>query len=182
MRAVKICLAMVLLLLALPAQLQTQTDIAAARRFVQGFYRWYEGVVQAEHRGPAWAVAVQQKPALFSPQLLGALRDDLAAQAKAEGELVGLDTDPFLNAQDPEGAYALGKVTRHGSHLHIAIHGIRDGKKDASPAVIAEVAPYRDSWRFVNFRLPQGDDLLGTLAALRRERHMNGQPSTTLSQ
>jgi hypothetical protein len=36
----------------------------------------------------------------FSPELASKLKEDLAAQEKSPGEIVGLDFDPFLNAQD----------------------------------------------------------------------------------
>jgi hypothetical protein len=49
----------------------------------------------------AWNLAIKTKSSVFSPQLALALKEDSAAQAKAEGEIVGLDFDPFLNSQDP---------------------------------------------------------------------------------
>lgn len=69
-------------------------DAAQAGAFVQSFYDWY---VKAEIDSDA---ALKKKPAYFSPELTKALKADAVAAAKSPGDIVGLDFDPFLNAQD----------------------------------------------------------------------------------
>jgi hypothetical protein len=95
------------LLLLLPfgvhAQVQrVQPTPESVRGFVQGFYDWYVPKALDHKIFRAWDLALKTKSSVFSPELAQALREDSAAQDKAEkGELVGLDFDPFLNSQDP---------------------------------------------------------------------------------
>jgi hypothetical protein len=72
-------------------------DTAAAAAFVRAFYASYTP------RGVASGLAatdslLRERPALFTPELLAALRQDAAARAAAKGEIDGLDADPFLAA------------------------------------------------------------------------------------
>ena len=99
-----------LALLCLPALSQEPRRDDPARSFVQTFYGWYAPMAAKATRGPAFALAIQRKPACFSPQLLQALADDAAAQAKVSDDVVGLDFDPFLYSQDPSKGFVLGPV------------------------------------------------------------------------
>jgi hypothetical protein len=89
------------LFLALPYALNAQAKDAqktpaSLRGFVQGFYDWYVPKALGDNAGPAWDLVLRSRSSDLSPQLVQALREDLTAQAKAKGEIVGLDFDPFL--------------------------------------------------------------------------------------
>src|SRR5579872_3330643 len=70
-------------------------ESASCRRFVQAFYDWYLPVSQKQLKEPASNLAWRQKPAMFAPDLVRALKADADAQARAKGDIVGLDFDPF---------------------------------------------------------------------------------------
>src|ERR1700679_2038530 len=80
-------------------------DKESARVFVQKFYDWYNALSNAETPDkndvvPAETVALNKKADYFDVPLRAAIIEDQNAQAKVPGEIVGLDSDPFLNAQD----------------------------------------------------------------------------------
>jgi len=62
--------------------------------FVQNFYDWYE------KSQASYTDAITKKPEWFDGPLLAAFRNDAAIQAKAVGEIDGLDYDPFGFGQD----------------------------------------------------------------------------------
>jgi hypothetical protein len=163
-----------LLLLALPGALCAQTA-GAPRDFVQGFYNWYIPVALKDNATPAWNLALKSKSSAFSPQLLNALREDSAAQAKAVGDIVGIDFDPFLGSQDPSNRYDVGKIIQNGDAYRVEIYGARSGKKRATPDVIADVLQKDGRWMFVNFHYPDGSDLTSVLKTLRDERQKSPQ-------
>lgn len=143
----------------------------AVRGFVQGFYNWYVPEALKTQDEPVWNVALKYKPSAFSPALLRALKEDSEAQAKANGEIVGLDFDPLLNTQDPCDRYEVGAVTHHEDRYLVEVYGVCAGKRNQKPDVIAEVARREGSWAFVNFHYPTiGRDLLSTLRTLREGR------------
>ena len=164
-----------LLFLVLPCLLRAQAKSGrevpeSLRGFVQGFYDWYVPKALGENVGPAWNLALKAKSSAFSSQLVRALREDSAAQAKAEGEIVGLDFDPFLNSQDPSNRYQVGKITPKGETYQVEIYGVGSGSKHEKPDVIAEVAQKNGQWFFVNFDYPEGRNLLAVLKSLRESR------------
>jgi hypothetical protein len=140
------------------------------RVFVQSFYDWYAPKALGSNSGPAWNNALRTKEGYFSPGLALKLRNDADAQAKAEGEIVGLDFDPFLNGQDPGEHYEVGKIVQRGESYWVDIHSVSSGKMSEKPTVIAEVVQRNDQWRFVNFHYLNGRDLLGVLKALKENR------------
>jgi hypothetical protein len=101
-------------------------------------------------------IPTKQRPEYFDPGLRKALMDDYAAQAKAKGELVGLDSDPFLGGQDIGLGYQTGNVKNIGNKFLVDIHDIDKGKSEkeklASPVtVIAEVTKSNEHFVFTNF-------------------------------
>jgi hypothetical protein len=148
---------------ATPASVPAQS----ARKFVEEFYRWY---VPKAPKPNAVELALKDRGDAFSPELLGALREDSAAQAKATGEIVGIDFDPFLGGQDPRRHYEVGGVTQKGEGYWVEVYGMESGKRTAQPDMIAEVQRLNGHWVFVNFHFPDGGDLLKTLRILRQER------------
>lgn len=163
------------LLLSLPpllhAQAQTgQPAVESIREFVQGFYDWYVPKALHDTAGPAWNLALKAKPSAFSPQLAQALQEDSAAQAKADGEIEGLDFDPFLDSQDPGRHYRVGRVIQKANSYWVDVHLVSSGKMHPKPSVIAEVAQKSGQWQFVDFHYSNGGHLLAVLKELKKSR------------
>lgn len=150
-----------------PAQVHQYAE-RSCRSFVQRFYTWYVPKHGLED-------VLKYRRSALTPELYGALKEDLAASAKNPDEVVGLDFDPFLNAQDVAERYVLGKVTAKGATFWVGIYGIWSGKKSDKPDVTAEVACKEGKCLFVNFHygkteLPENENLLSVLKALKKER------------
>ncbi len=148
--------------------LHTQKSV---RIFVAGFYNWYVPIALSDSSTPACNQALRIKRSSFSSKLAEALGEDADAQAKADGDLVGLDFDPFLNSQDPSDRYEVGKITPKGERYSVAIYGMISDKRSKTPDVIAVVERHNGHWQFVNFYYPtNGGNLLTVLRFLRKSR------------
>jgi len=157
-------------------------DKEDARAFVQKFYDWY--IVLSEHpinkKNPTTSdvVAVNQHAEYFDGQLRKGLIDDHIAQSKVKGEIVGLDFDPFLAAQDNGFDYQAGNIKQVGNNFFIDIHCAAKGNSKkailaSQIAVIAEVTKIGTSWKFTNFIYPvdgRKDNLMQILTNLQKER------------
>lgn len=108
---------------------------------------------------------IDQRSRVLGDTLLRALRMDREEQSKAVGEIVGLDFDPFLAAQDPCTSYVAGESGESGRFYHVSVFGVCGGKRHSQPDVVAEVARRDSSWVFVDFSYPgaNGGSLLGIL-------------------
>jgi hypothetical protein len=161
-----------------PAQAMPQSpESSSCQRFAQRFYDWYVPFTQQKHFA-GFDVALQRKPTSFSTELLRALRVDSEAQARAKGELVGLDFDPFLGSQDPANRYEARQPTVKSGTCSVGVWRASPtdtaAKMDA-PEAVAELKQQNGAWRFVNFTYSVGGpDLLHQLANLRRERQKYG--------
>ena len=143
------------------------------QKFVQDFYSWYEKLDASGKKKSMLEQALIAKPTNFSPALMSALRADIKAQSLNPGELVGLDFDPFLNAQDIAKPYEARKVTMKGTHYLVDVYGTWNGKKSAKPDVTPELSLSNGTWIFENFHYDQdkpSTDLIGVLKSLRDER------------
>jgi hypothetical protein len=148
-------------------------------QFVQRFYDWYlareNALTKENSQKSADEVALSEKASVFSSELVRALREDSAASKKSPGEIVGLDFDPFLNAQDVPERYLVGKVQRKSDHWLVEVFGLWNGKKNSSPDVIPELVLRNGRWIFVNFHYPESkipinENLLGVLKELKKSR------------
>ncbi len=162
-------------LLTLPFSVQAQSGNGgnasdSVKVFVQGFYDWYVPKATSSHSALAWSTAVKEKASCFSPELGRKLREDSEAQAKDEGEIVGLDFDPFLNSQDPGRRYSVGKVIPKGGSYLVEVHRLVSGRPEEKLTATAEVTNRNGQWYFVNFFYPNGHNLLGVLKALKNDR------------
>lgn len=156
-----------------PARAADDTQ-ESCRRFVQSFYDWFVGKA-----GTNFEVALREKRSAFSPKLYKALQEDVQAQAKVPGEIVGLDFDPIVNSQDPCERYAAGSVTRNGDSYRVQVFGVCSGKKNAKPDLTAELATKDGQWQFTNFHYTYDSspsNLLAILESLRKEREQPPQP------
>ena len=157
-----------LLLATAPVVASAPSDADSARGFVQAFYDWYV------KDGANSDAALEKKLAYFSPQLTEALKADEAAAAKTPDEVVGLDFDPFLNAQDICSPYKVGKVKQAGDAYEVEVLDSCP-EKPGQPAVLVRLVKYGASWMFVDFIYPARDsqpqqDLFSVLKALKQER------------
>ncbi len=178
-----ICCLWPMLLFAWPSLAQAKSEaetFRSVRDFVSEFYSWYVPEAVKKHKGPAWDLVLKYKGHTFSAELFRALRDDSRAQARVQGEIVGLDFDPFLNTQDPCESYELGNITRKDHHYRIDLYSVCSGKRSERPSVICEVARTNGNWVFVNFlyenmmkEYPNSANLLATLKLLQEERKHN---------
>jgi hypothetical protein len=169
-----------LFLAALPCSLHAQAKSAqkvstSLPDFVRSFYDWYVPKALAENAVPASERAIKYRSSSFSPELIRALREDSEAQAKAQGTIVGLDFDPFLNSQDPAERYRIGPITKRGSHYWVDVYGVWPGKKREKPDVVPELMHKNGHWIFVNFHYemkeyPDDGDLLTILKILWEDR------------
>lgn len=164
----RILLSLILLFpLSVHAQSSVASQSAQAEAFVKSFYNWY---LQKGTNRNMDDVLKLKKEAL-SPELFKLLKADRDAQAKSPGEIVGLDFDPFLNAQDVAQKYEFGKAaTKNGSEW-IDIYGLWNGKKSKKPDLQAQVQ-CAARCVFVNFHygsdIPENRDLIKLLKYLRK--------------
>jgi hypothetical protein len=151
----------------------------AAGQFVQQFYNWYlakeKAAMNKSHSETVFELTLREKQASFSPELVKALKEDLAASKKSPEEIVGLDFDPFLNAQDMGERYIVGKVTPKGDHYWVEVFGVWGGKKNVKPDVVPELAFQNGSWIFTNFHygnssIPVNENLVSILQQLKKDR------------
>jgi hypothetical protein len=164
--------------------LQAQTPTSSSKPpdcapFVQEFYNWYLAKVNASmksnSRESALEVALREKRSSFSPELVKGLKEDLAASKKSPEEIVGLDFDPFLNAQDIAERYLVGNVTAKGDHYWVEVFGVWNGQKNSNPDAVPELALENGHWIFTNFHygktdIPVNENLVSILEVLKKDR------------
>ena len=164
------------LFLLLPYCLRAQAEnghpsLESLRHFVKGFYNWYVPKAVGDSSSPPWKCALGSRNTEFDPRLAQALKEDVAAQAKADGDLVGLDFDPFLNSQDPADHYVVGKIGKKGETYWADVYGRQSGRTGKKPVVVAALIRHGGYWQFKNFYYPDhGGNLLAVLKSLRKER------------
>jgi hypothetical protein len=162
------------------AAIPVPADTAAAvSAFVQGFYDWY--VFTSPSTGePDWRSipkAITEREAAFDSSLADALEEDTRAQREdTTGNIVGIEFDPFLNAQDICGRYVAGPVRRGETGFLVYVVAACDGRSDSLPSLVAEVMARGGAWVFTNFLYPgePASDLRTVLADLRRDREPSG--------
>jgi len=136
---------------------------------VQSFYDWYLPRALKETSSPAWEQAIKYKPNVFDGPLRTALKADLAAQAKAKDEIVGLDFDPFLNSQDPQGKYKVVKVEEKGLKMFATVRCVVNGNTTPHPIIQVEIYHGREGWLLTNF-IADNESLLHILAVQAKKR------------
>lgn len=151
------------------------SESQSVQKFVQDFYTWYLAEEKQDHNMALSDVAVKMKPRWFSAAVLQGLKEDDEAQAKSPGDIVGLDFDPFLNAQDICEPYKTGKVTAAGAGYRVEVFGSCEKSDPKQPDVIAAVEKRYGSWVFVDFYYPEQGDLFSVLEALKKERENTGK-------
>jgi hypothetical protein len=141
-----------------------------AERAVADFYQWY---VPLARGGPdAEARALRERAGSFSPALVKALGADAAASAKSPDEVVGLDGDPFLNAQDFCDRYDTIGTTQKDARFLVGVRGSGGCAAHTTADVTVEVTPIDGRPLFTNFIYSPSarDNLVERLADLAAER------------
>jgi hypothetical protein len=134
----------------------------SCRTFVQGFYDWYVPVVLRFDKEAPWHMALRRRPRDFSSELTAALKQS-DAEAKADGDPV-LDFEPLLDAQDPAAKYKVDKATAASGRCFASVSASSKPKSELAD-VVAELVKNQGQWVFVNFRYPNGTDLMSILHA-----------------
>ena len=143
-------------------------ELNQAAGFVRTFYGWY---LPAAGTGAGLKQAIGDSAALFAPDLVRALTADGEAQAQNPNEVVGLDGDPFLDAQDFCERYDVGAARRDGTDILVDVYARCSGDTTSAPRIAARVRKNGQGWTFINFQYPQrSSDLLKDLDELRRQR------------
>jgi len=167
-----------------------QTDLESdteksCRQFVQRFYDWYFDRLNAEvtrqSHDPTDYDVLNLKPQVFTPELRRMLREDNEAAAKNPGEIVGLDFDPFINAQDWDGKYWVNSVTVKDITCRASVWGVDSGPK--RDIIDPELRFESGKWIFVNFHYPGStspadENLIAVLTDLRNERERTKDKKT----
>jgi hypothetical protein len=183
--AANILLLFVLVVLAAP---QPPADAAKAapteqscHEFVQEFYNWYLAGFRKQTDGITIQTVFKERGSSFTPTLRQQLEIDAKAAAANPGEVVGLDFDPFLNAQDTPERCIFGKVTPKANNYSVEVFEVFSGKKSQKPDVVPELEFKNGQWVFTNFVYPRdkgkSDDLLNVLKNLAADRAKLSQES-----
>ena len=141
-----------------------------ALRFAREFYRWYVFVSKEDGEGPVWERALKHRSEVFSAPLASALGEDLNAQGKVRGEIVGIDFDPFLNTQDPGDRYEVRGREKRGVRYFVDVYRVRPDGPGQRADVVAELSRVGGRWQFMDFHYPAGGSLLRILTILRLDR------------
>jgi len=161
---VKSVAAAILFAAALP---QAAPPAEAPDRFVQRFYDLYTPMSAS-----GWSRAIRSQALwdFLDPALARALKADADAQAGSPNDIVGLDFDPFLSAQDPWHRYEAGKASKVGAGYAVRVHGVVKGKRRTAPSLVVDVTPRDGHWLIKDFHYPEGDDLAGDLRQTAKDR------------
>jgi len=135
---------------------ETKAQVSA-KGFVQKFLDWYVPMATASEREelPACIRAINQKKAIFDRTLVEALQRDWEAQDASPDFIVGLEGDPFLDAQDPCNRYVATRVVKKDQSFMVDIDGAGDCAERGSEHFVAEVVQRNGRWIFVNFHYPR---------------------------
>jgi hypothetical protein len=106
----------------------------------------------------------------LTPELAAALKAEYAAAESSDEEMIGLDFDPFVNAQDICPPYqARGAVPVDGK-LDVAIQSACGWGHPFVPEAIYVLERRDDRWVLANIRYPGGSTLLEILAYYAQQR------------
>jgi hypothetical protein len=152
------------------AALARTGQAGACRDFTEAFLKWYVPLALRDSKDPAAILALRRKPEIFSEKVRKSLEEDRKAQEKSN-DIVGIDFDPFLSAQDPAEKYLVGKVTVEDGKCLADIKSVAAVQRDWD--VRAEAKQPDGNWRFTNFHYNTDvmpNDLLSKLRDLKLAR------------
>jgi predicted enzyme related to lactoylglutathione lyase len=141
-----------------------------AMQWAERFLARYLGEAdQTEEKPEGWSPYTEIERDL-TPELAAALKADRDAAADNPGEIVGLDFDPFVDAQDFCGPYqARGAVPFEG-RVDVALFNGCGWGHPFVPDVIYVLERREGRWVLANIRLRSGSTLLEVLAYYAEQR------------
>lgn len=141
-----------------------------AMRFTQDFLRRYLGQFEeSPERAANWNPLDGIREDL-SPGLLAALAADRDASIANDDEIVGLDFDPFINAQDVCEAYEARAAVARDTTTDVGVYNTCDWGHPLIPDVIYQLQRHGDRWMVVDLRYGGGQSLLEVLAYYAEQR------------
>lgn len=150
----------------------------SCRKFVQAFYDWYlsKDAASGKLSIPSMDAVLKRKADVLSPELHRRLKADSDATEKCQGEICGLDFDPFLSSQDSSPHFEAVRVTRKDSSYWVDVYGIESAKRREH--VVPELVQQNGKWIFVNFHYGKNkwtndSNLLTILKELQADRQKN---------
>ena len=170
------CALILLLALCVPGSRAQAAQHASdsPRDFIENFYQWYISLINSNLRDRSFDRALKLKRLSFSPELYAILKQTADAQAHCR-ELITPDFDLLLNTQEPADRYFVGRMTHQGETCLAEIYTERHAEKSEKPEFTAECAEKNGIWFFVNFRFPDGGDVISMLRSFHppcsRPRH-----------
>jgi hypothetical protein len=157
----------------------TLDNETSCREFVTTFYKWYLELSLKHDSLSHSDRALEDRPYLFSSELVQRLKEESEVQAKAGADLVGLDMDPFSGPDGRGDGFVVERVTAKDDRCWAEVHFVWNGEKDAAPDVTPELTAQSHRWTFVNFYYPspsdpKASDLLSELKAARESWKVSG--------
>lgn len=162
-----------------PAQARIESvQEKSCREFVQSFYDGYFDRLNRGMKKPTEGSAedevLHRRPTILSARLARLLKEDADAAAKNPGYIVGLDFDPYINAQDWDGTYHVESVSLKGATCRAVVSGTDSGAK--REIVDPELNFSNGKWVFANFHYPgstnpSDENLIDQLLMLRNDRN-----------
>lgn len=153
----------------------TEAQNLSCKKYVQSFYDWYMAKCEDTKTEDPSLLVFKNKSFAFSKELETKLKEDDSVAALFPGEIVGLDFDPFLNAQDVATKYTVEKITNSAEKFRADVFNVYNGTKSSKPVVIPELIFQNGKWVFVNFIYPgasraENQNLLSTLDQIKKNR------------
>jgi len=130
----------------------------SCQNFVQNFYDWYVPATLDESGILASNVAIKEKEYKFDPILLGLLKEESKKHFKKNGDISGLDFDPFLATQDPYPKYNVLKATIKNDICFAEIEAMSLSGVWKGVSVVVELKFNEGEWRFKNFHYGRTKD------------------------
>ncbi len=135
----------------------------AAMTFAEQLLERYLGDVDQTVERPAGWSPLQEIERDLTPQLATALKADREASANSDEEVVGLDFDPFVNAQDICGPYQARGAVLFDGNMDVVIYNGCGWGHPFVPDVVYVLQRRDDRWLLADIRYPGGPTLLQML-------------------
>lgn len=141
-----------------------------AEAWVEEFLVRYLGQFDEETEHPeGWNPLTLLREDL-SPDLMTALQADRDASIANDEEIVGLDFDPFINAQDVCERYVAGRAIDRDTTMDVAVYDTCDWGHPLVPDAIYVLQRRGARWVLVDIRYGGGQSLLEVLAYYAEQR------------
>ena len=146
-----------------------QTD--QAKDFVKKFYEVY-----LKQKGDLLTASLRNQKSSLSPELYALLREDVQANQKAKGEIVGLDFDPFLAGNDPGDIYKTNQIQTKPQSWWVQVLGFYKGQNTPCCEAWVEVVSEKGNLQISNIHypewgsIPENENLKSMLKSLAKER------------